>query len=173
MAAGEWWDVTDADGVPTGATFERGAPGWPPQGGFHVVATVCVRRDDGMLLMTQRSATKDCPLDWEFPGGSVLAGESSVQGAARELREETGVAVPVEALEFVGRFAEENALIDLYVAPAASDVAVELDPVEVAAAEWLTADEVQARWRDGLMAPPWEPRLDALWERLRAVLAGR
>ncbi|MFE6995804.1 NUDIX domain-containing protein [Microbacterium sp. NPDC057659] len=173
MGAGELWDVTDADGVPTGTTFERGTPGWPPEGGFHVIGSVCVRRDDGMLLLTQRAASKDCPLDWEFPGGSVLAGETSVEGAARELREETGIAVPAESLEFVGRFAEESALIDLYVATAGPDVVVTVDPVEVAAAEWLAVDDVEARWRDGLMAPPWEPRLDALWAPLRAVLDGR
>ncbi|MDR2998427.1 MAG: NUDIX hydrolase [Microbacterium sp.] len=172
MGAGELWDVTDADGVPTGTTFERGTPGWPPPGGFHVIGSVCVRRDDGMLLLTQRSATKDCPLDWEFPGGSVLAGETSAEGAARELREETGVSPSAASLVFVGRFAEESALIDLYVAAVESDVVVTVDPVEVAASEWLAVDEVEARWRDGLMAPPWEPRLEALWEPLRAAIDG-
>lgn len=167
----EWWDVTDADGVPTGALFQRDAPGWPPSGGFHVVSTVCVRRDDGLLLLTQRSEIKDNPLLWEFPGGSVLAGETSAEGASRELREETGILAPADDLRYVGRFVEESALVDLYLATAGVDAVVEPDPVEVAAAEWVPATEVEQRWQDGTMAAPWAPRLEALWGPLVAELA--
>ncbi|WP_353115534.1 NUDIX domain-containing protein [Microbacterium sp.] len=167
----EWWDVTDADGVPTGETFRRDDPGPLPEGGFHIVATVCVRRDDGLLLLTRRAAVKDHPLTWEFPGGSVLAGETSAEGAARELREETGVTVPVEALTSVGRFTEESALLDLYVARVPLGCTVEVDPAEVADSEWVAPAEVERRWRDGAMAAPWAPRLEQLWSPLRAVLA--
>lgn len=94
----EYWDVTDASGTPTGETYRRGDPGWP-EGRFHVVSTVCVVDPDSRVLLTQRAETKEeFPLDWEFPGGSALAGESSVEAARRELREETGIVAPREAL---------------------------------------------------------------------------
>ena len=43
--------------------------------------------------MTQRSANKErFPLKWECVGGGVLKGESSIQGAVREVKEEVGIA---------------------------------------------------------------------------------
>ncbi|MFC4140010.1 MULTISPECIES: hypothetical protein [unclassified Microbacterium] len=58
-------------------------------------------------------------------------------------------------------------------ATATGDVTVEVDPVEVAASEWLTVDGVEARLHDGLVAPPWESRLEAMWAPLRAVIGKR
>ncbi len=51
--------------------------------------------DDGRVLITQRRADQALPLQWEFPGGKVEAGESPVAALARELREEIGVEVAV------------------------------------------------------------------------------
>ncbi|MHA7172045.1 NUDIX domain-containing protein [Arthrobacter monumenti] len=76
----EWWDVTDEHGHLTGQTYRRGNPDWPP-GRFHLVVATCAYRSDGAVLLTQRSATKEYPLAWEFPGGSALAGESSNDAA--------------------------------------------------------------------------------------------
>ncbi|MBU4335674.1 MAG: NUDIX hydrolase [Actinobacteria bacterium] len=162
MSSEEHWDLVDADGVPTGMTFRRGAPEWPP-GQFHMIVAVCVRRGDGAVLLTQRAPGKEFPLGWEFPGGSALAGESSRAAAARELQEETGLAVPPDALTLVGRFAEASALLDLYVAEAPAQTDLRLQAAEVTAAEWVTVGEVERRVRAGVMATPWVARLDELW----------
>lgn len=50
----------------------------------------------GRLLLAQRGKAPDRGL-WGFPGGHVEPGETALEAAARELREETGViARPVE-----------------------------------------------------------------------------
>ncbi|MBO9038385.1 NUDIX domain-containing protein [Curtobacterium flaccumfaciens pv. flaccumfaciens] len=113
----EWWDLVDAAGAPTGGKFRRGDAGWPG-GAFHLVVTVCVSRADGTVLLTQRAPTKEFAFGWEFPGGSAFAGETGPAAACRELLEETNVTVEPEALRRVGRFTEETALVDLFVAGA-------------------------------------------------------
>jgi len=169
----EWWDVVDAEGAPTGDTFRRGTACWP-SGRFHLIVAVCVKNADGAVLLTQRSAGKEFPFGWEFPGGSALAGESSRNAASRELREETGLGVPPSALTLVDRFVEASALLDFYIASEPVGADVRLQQSEVLAAEWVTPEEVVRRLRAGVMADPWVARLDSLWlPTTRALSIGR
>jgi 8-oxo-dGTP diphosphatase len=165
----ELWDLTDRLGNSTGRTHRRGDP--IPRGAFHVVASVGVVRADAGLLLTQRAAVKDHPLAWEIPAGSVLAGETSEAGAVRELREETGVRVSATDLDRVGRFAEESALFDLYLARVDGEPAIALDPSEVADYRWVTLSGLDDLVASGAMASPWVPRLRSfragLGDRLR------
>lgn len=55
------------------------------------VAACVVRREDGFILMARRRADQSSPGFWEIPGGKLEVGESPVEAAARELREETNV----------------------------------------------------------------------------------
>lgn len=158
----EWWEVVDAEGSPTGDTYRRGAPDWPA-GCFHLIVAVCVQREDGAVLLTQRAATKEFPLGWEFPGGSALAGETSRQAASRELLEETGIDVPPSALTPVDRFVEASALLDFYTAREPANAVLRLQQSEVMAAEWVSCEEVIRRLGAGLLADPWVARLDSLW----------
>ena len=168
---GELWDLTDAAGAPTGELFRRGDPDFPA-GLFHIVASVCVVRGDGLVLMTRRAAVKDWPLSWEFPAGSALAGESSAEGAVRELEEETGVRVDVGDLVLVGRLVERQALFDLYVARVAGDPALTLDPDEVCESAGVPfAEALQRGAAGGDMAGPWVPRLAQLGARLGELVA--
>ncbi|WP_214466547.1 NUDIX hydrolase [Microbacterium flavescens] len=169
---GELWDLTDASGAPTGATFRRGGLDFP-EGLFHIVASVCVMRGDGLVLMTRRAAVKDWPLYWEFPAGSALAGESSAEGAVRELEEEAGVRVGVDELELVGRVVERQALFDLYFARVSGDPVLQLDPEEVCESAWVPFAETLRRCDAGDMAGPWVPRLEQLGARLAQLIDAR
>lgn len=63
-----------------------------PAGRFSHVRVLCLDAEGCLLLMRWRD-----PVDghdaWEPPGGKVEPGESLVQAAARELREEAGIEV--------------------------------------------------------------------------------
>ena len=169
---GEVWDVTDADGIPTGRTHRRGDPDFPA-GMFHIVASVCVVRGDGLVLMTRRAATKDFPLDWEFPAGSALTGETSAEAAVRELAEEAGVQVGAEDVVLVGRLTETTALFDVYVAAVAGDPALTLDTEEVCESAWVPFAEALRRAAAGEMAAPWARRLERFGPRLAELVESR
>lgn len=165
----ERWDLTDATGAPLGRRHRRGDP--MPPGAFHVVASVCPVRADGRVLVSLRATGKEYPHSWEFAAGSALAGETSAAAAVRELAEETGLAVTEEELRLVGRFVEESALFDLYVAPVSASAELRLQAEEVADAEWVRPSEAARRIEDGQFAAPWPPRIDALGPDLWAAIA--
>ena len=59
-----------------------------------VVAAVIVR-DDGKLLICQRTKHQPLPLKWEFPGGKIEADEPPQAALRRELEEELGIAANI------------------------------------------------------------------------------
>jgi ADP-ribose pyrophosphatase YjhB (NUDIX family) len=67
------------------------------QSGLAVCAGAVVRDADGRLLLIRRRHDPSAGL-WSIPGGRVEPGELPEQAAAREVLEETGLAVSVGAL---------------------------------------------------------------------------
>lgn len=55
------------------------------------VAACIVRDPDGRVLMARRRPDQMSPGFWEVPGGKVEPGETAIDAAIRELREETGL----------------------------------------------------------------------------------
>ena len=85
----ELWDLYTENREPTGRTHIRGEE--IPDGCFHLVVHVWIRNSKGEYLISQRSGNRPTfPLMWECVGGSVLAGEDSLTGALREVKEEVG-----------------------------------------------------------------------------------
>ncbi|MFN0061757.1 MAG: (deoxy)nucleoside triphosphate pyrophosphohydrolase [Myxococcaceae bacterium] len=73
---------------------------------IRVVAALIPRADSPhQFLIQQRPANKSRPLQWEFPGGKVEAGESDEAALQREAEEELGVRLRVCACCFEGRHA--------------------------------------------------------------------
>jgi 8-oxo-dGTP pyrophosphatase MutT (NUDIX family) len=119
----------------------------------HVLATgtaVFARENMGQdhLLLVQRSASDSYPGCWEIPGGSVdMTGETILEAAARELREETGLTVR----RFVGdmdvvRFCTGRARYERWWLKFAFDVEVaEATTVNDAELEALGTDIVGAK----------------------------
>lgn len=86
----EKWDLYTKYREKTGKEHIRGQ--MIPEGFYHLVVHVWIRNHKGEYLISQRSASRPTfPLMWECVGGSVLKGESSIDGALREVKEEVGL----------------------------------------------------------------------------------
>jgi 8-oxo-dGTP diphosphatase len=61
----------------------------------HIQVTCAIIERDGLVLAAQRSAAMSLPLKWEFPGGKIHHGESTIDCLRRELFEELNIHVCV------------------------------------------------------------------------------
>ena len=86
----EYWDIYDENRKKTGKIVERGVYEFEP-GEYHIVVTGIILNSKNEILITKRAEHKKFGLMWECNGGSVLAGETSLQGVIRELKEEVGL----------------------------------------------------------------------------------
>ena len=85
----EKWDLYNAKREKSGITVCRGEI--IPKGLYHLSVSVWIVNQQGQYLLSQRHPKKQYPLYWECTGGSVLAGEDSLIGAVREVKEELGI----------------------------------------------------------------------------------
>ena len=98
MVDEEMWDAYDALENKLGYEVRRSMAKSLPEGVYHIVVMVYTVTKKGQVLTTQRARNKTYPLKWEVTGGSIIAGETSRQGAVRELYEETGISRKPEEL---------------------------------------------------------------------------
>jgi 8-oxo-dGTP diphosphatase len=87
----EVWDAYKEDETLAGMDLIRGEK--IPEGLYHGVSEIFVLHKDGTVLLMQRDYDKpNYPGLFESgAGGSILKGETFLEGAIRELREETGI----------------------------------------------------------------------------------
>lgn len=77
-------------------------------------ADVIYFNEAGEVLLLQRTEEDDFePGRWGFPGGKVMQGETTAEGAARELEEETGVTAG-DLLALVGEEVNEDESLTYY-----------------------------------------------------------
>lgn len=167
----EVWDLIDGSRRPLGKLHTRGVDLQP--GEFHVVVEVLTVNQDGKILLTKRDAAKTYPLLWESTGGSVNAGETSVQGAVRELYEETGLSVAPEALYFIGEIKHGHYFLDSYVWKSEQNIELsnlKLQAGEVCDAKLVTMQELEAMHRLGDVVPPVWDRWQLYAEPLAQVM---
>jgi len=111
---------------------------------------VALDDEDRILLVGQHRYTLDA-YSWEIPEGGVPAGEDPLEGARRELCEETGV-VAARWRE-IGRFHLSNSVTDeagvLYLATDLAREAAAPEGTEELAVRWVAFDEALAMTLDG------------------------
>ena len=105
----------------------------------------------GDLFVHLRTATKDVyPSHWDpCIGGVLAAGEEFTTGAARELREELGVAAPLEEL-FPFRWTDAHNVVHGTVFRTRHGGPFRLQPEEIVRGDFLPLDMIEERAR-------WEP----------------
>jgi 8-oxo-dGTP pyrophosphatase MutT (NUDIX family) len=106
--------------------------------------------DDRVLLVGQHRYTLDA-YSWEIPEGGVPAGESALDGARREVLEETGV--EADGWREIARFHLSNSISDefgvLFAARATGHGVPSPEPSEDLAIRWLPFGEALAMTIDG------------------------
>jgi 8-oxo-dGTP pyrophosphatase MutT (NUDIX family) len=114
------------------------------------VGAVVLDGDDRVLLVGQHRYTLDA-YSWEIPEGGVPAGESPLDGARRELREETGV--EAGGWRELVRFHLSNSISDeggvLFAARATGHGTPAPEPTEDLAIRWEPFDGALAMITDG------------------------
>ena len=150
----ELWELYDGNKRPTGKTLLRGQQ--IPNGFWHIIVDVWTIAADGRLLLTRRHPDKTWPLLWEGTAGSVLAGESSMDGAKRELREETGLVAEEGQITLLSSEKADRFFFDnyLYLCPR-TDPELSLQPGEVSEARFVDIRELD-EWKDRFCPPAWD-----------------
>lgn len=59
------------------------------------VSCALIIRQNGQILVTQRSAVMRLPLKWEFPGGKVEIAETAEECIVREIAEELAIEIGI------------------------------------------------------------------------------
>src|SRR4051812_31803486 len=133
-----------------------------PHSELLLVVAVALVDGEGGVLVQQRPPGKPMAGLWEFPGGKVEPGEVPEAALARELNEELGIEVAIDALtphafasEALGR---RHLLLLLYVAREWAGVP---EPRHASALRWARPSQM----RD-LAMPPADVPLVAALERL-------
>jgi ADP-ribose pyrophosphatase YjhB (NUDIX family) len=98
---------------------------------------------------------------WGFPGGALEFGETPEQAVLREVREETGVEVCVEALVGSYSLADSSLVAHLFRCAIVSGTPGVPDSGEIAQVRWCSVDALP------------EPRTNLLHHALPDAIAGR
>lgn len=98
----EYIDVHDQYENKTGKICERDIK--MLDGEYQLIVTVWTVNDRKELLITKRDSNKDFYGSyWECTGGAVIAGESHLEAAKRELQEETGIETELSQLQLFNK----------------------------------------------------------------------
>ena len=146
----ELFDLYDENRIKTGETMVRGDK--VPENRYRFVVHVIVFNNEGKMLIQQRASDRSSHANkWDFSvGGSVVAGETSSQGATRELLEELGIDVNLEGKQANFTINFEKGFDDYYFIDYdidAKDVVFQKE--EVQAVKWADKDEIISLIRSG------------------------
>ncbi|MBO5841716.1 MAG: NUDIX domain-containing protein, partial [Clostridia bacterium] len=106
-------DVFDAQRNNLGTPIVRGES--IPEGNYVLSVSIFTVNDKGEILLTLRAPEKpNFPNVWEITAGGALAGESGIEAAMRELKEETGLKAKKEDLQLLRVIREPSAFVECY-----------------------------------------------------------
>ena len=139
----EIFDLYDENRIKTGETMAKGDK--VPENRYRFVVHVIVFNSEGKMLIQQRASDRPThPNCWDFSvGGSVVSGETSSEGATRELFEELGIDVDLKGRQAnfsvnFGKGFDDYYFIDYDIN--AEDVNFQKE--EVQAVKWADKEEI-------------------------------
>lgn len=86
----EFWDIYDKDKNKTGRVAQRNVYQFK-KGEYHIVVTAIIINSKNEILISKRAPFKKNGEMWECTSGSIIRGETSLEGILREVKEELGI----------------------------------------------------------------------------------
>lgn len=163
----EFWDVYDKNRKPKGYKIMRGGDRRLGKGEYHLTCHVCLFSADCRMLIQKRNGYKGLWGGlWDITaGGSVLAGESSGAGAARELIEEIGVSADFSSVSPAMTFYHAECISDyFFVEMEVVPEELSLQYSEVTDVRYASREEILAMVRSGEFVPYKESFINLIFD---------
>ena len=144
----EYYDIYDKNKNKTGRKEIRGKYD-RKLGEYLLIVTGIIINSENKILITQRAEYKHWGLMWECNGGSVKAGETSIEGVIRELKEELGIEFSKDEAIYFKEVRKDMWLFK-------KDIKIEdikFPDGESIDAKWVTIDEFEEMFKNGTIIP--------------------
>ena len=148
----ELWDIYDENRKKTGKIAVREKTKLELGKEYHIVVTGIIMNSNNEILISQRASHKKFGLQWECNGGSILAGETSLDGILRELREELGLIFTKKEAVFLKTVKStiNPNFKDLWLFKKNIDINnIEFTDGEAIDAKWVSIDEFMKMYNNG------------------------
>ncbi len=122
------------------------------KGEFRLSSFIWVMNDKNEILIQQRLKTaKKAPNMWGTTAGGVISGETSLQGAKRELFEELGIVANEDDMRFIGSYMRVRDFVEIWLLKANVDIRdLKLQEDEVQDAKWVSISEFEKMLDQGI-----------------------
>ena len=149
----ELWDLYDENRNLANVSVQRDEP--IPQGLRHLSVHIWIVNSKREFLIQKRSANKKkFPNMWSMTGGAVLKGETSEQGAIREVAEELGVSLDLRHSSIIHTIVRPNNFVDIWLARQDFDISeVTKQDEEVSEVKWANINEIDTLIQQNLFTP--------------------
>lgn len=164
----EVWDGYKIDGTLAGVDIVRGEP--IPDGIYFLTVEILVRHTDGDYLLMHRDPHKSVFPDYleATAGGGVMKGETPLEGALRELKEETGIStdtlIPIANMPYRRMICHQY----LCITDCEKD-SITLQEGETVGYKWVSEKEFIEFINSGNMIPTQRERFDPYFKKLGYV----
>ena len=135
----ELWDIYDINKKKIGRTAERDVYQFK-EGEYHIVVTGIIINSKNEILISKRAEHKKFGLMWECSGGSILAGETSLEGIIRELKEELGIEFSKKEAIFLKEIRRDK------IPPDFKDLWVFRKDIDIKDVTFTDGENIDAKW---------------------------
>ena len=109
---------------------------------YELIVVIFIKNSADQFLIQRTSVSKGHK--WASTGGHPVMGQSSKEGILTEVKEELGIDLPKEKIQYVTTIMKKKHIVDLYYITI--DINIEnlkLQSSEVESVEWLTRKEIE------------------------------
>lgn len=158
-------DLYDKNRKPLNRTIERGTK--HKKGEYHLVVHVCLFNENNEMLVQRRNPDKKLwPNLWDVScSGVPIQGETSGDGASRELQEELGLSYNFENDHPLMTAYFDQGISDYYAAELPIDTnELKLKTDEVVEAKWMALQEIKELQKNKQFVPYVDSFIDVLFQ---------